>query len=195
MEICWPANRKWGVRLVSDYGVRGSNPMKSFHHYTLKKCSLSFISEVWGTQGTNKQPTRDASWGKWTKQLKISPVKIMATPDAVDRNLNARLATPFIKSFLWVTEHGCETSNSPNYGYTAILPLPCFFSSFIALVKTHKLEKHPCNTMHMGIPLNYPYVPQIQISTDVPVFRTSPRVSEKHSKDLSPRIPPHYSWF
>lgn len=45
--------------------------------------------------------------------------------------------------------------------------------------------------MHRGIPLNCPYVPQIQISTDVPVFRSSARVSEKHNKDLSPP-PPHH---
>lgn len=36
-------------------------------------------------------------------------------------NLNAPLSVPFIKSFLCVTEHDCETYNPPNYGYAGMV--------------------------------------------------------------------------
>lgn len=112
--------------------------------------------------------------------------------------INTPLTRRFIKSFLNVTKNDCETYNSPNYGYASILPLPCFPPSLITLTKTHKSEKytaHPSNTMHWGIPLNYPNTSQIQISPDIPVPQSSARVSENNSEELMPCSPPHYSQF
>lgn len=44
--------------------------------------------------------------------------------------------------------------------------------------------------MHWGIPLNYPYMSQIQISTDIPVPQSSARVSENNTEELSPLLSP-----
>lgn len=49
--------------------------------------------------------------------------------------------------------------------------------------------------MHWGIPLNYPNMSQIQISTDIPVPQSSARVSENNTEGLSPCSPPHYPRF
>lgn len=88
------------------------------------------------------------------------------------------------------------TDNSPNYGLhlrdTSALLCP----SVITLTKTHKSEKHtqdPCNTMHWGIPINYPNTSQIQISPGIPAPQSSARVSENNTEELSPRSPLHYS--
>lgn len=109
------------------------------------------------------------------------------------------LALTFIKDFPPCYENDHETYNSPNYGYASILPLPCFLPSLITLTKTHKSEKHttyPWNTMRWGIPLNYPNMSQIQISTDIPVPQSSARVSENNTEELAPCSPPlHYSQF
>lgn len=96
-------------------------------------------------------------------------------------NLNVPLFVPFIKSFLCVTENDCEIYNPPNYGYAAMIIIAAPASpsclSLHCITKTHKSQKHPWNTMHWGIPLNYPYTSQIQIPPDLSVSRSLARVS------------------
>lgn len=109
----------------------------------------------------------------------------------------APLAVIFIKSFPHVTKMTVKLI----IHLIMVMPFitPALFSpSLITLMKTHKSEKYTayhCNTMHWGIPLNYPNMSQIQISTDIPVPQSSARVSENNTEGLSPCSPPHYPRF
>lgn len=114
--------------------------------------------------------------------------------------INNHLTRAFIKSFLHIMrkkKDDGETYNSPNYGYASILPLPLFSPTLITLTKTHKSERHtahPSNTMHWGIPLNYPNTSQIQISPDIPVPPDPQLGCQKiTARNSRPGSPPHYS--
>lgn len=151
--------------------------MKSFHHGADRKCGIFLsVAECCGKESVNekKEEKKKACTRRQTSELASLKkwglsVRWAQKYERCLEYINNRLALTFIKSFLnFMKKDDGETYNSPNYGYSSILPLPLFSPSLITLTKTHK-SAHLCNTMHWGIPPNYPNTSQIQISLDIPV--------------------------